>query len=119
MSSSHIPPGTLVMLRSLPERVTARGFAPMPLLVQVNQISSPSGDQRIPCSEVHPEESFLSFSLPSAPITASEPSSSPDMFSWSAKAIHLPSGEIFGWLIQLMLSMSTLPMGYSRCQWLF
>src|SRR5208282_5500712 len=116
MSSSHMPPGTLVMLRSLPESVTARGFAPMPDLVQVNQISSPSGDQRIPCSEVHPEESFLSFSLPSAPITAIEPSSSPDMFSWSAKAIHLPSGEILGWLIQLIPSSRTLPAGYSSRQ---
>ncbi len=111
-----MPPGTLVIVRTLPERVTARGFTALPLLVDVNQISSPAGDQRIPSSEVQPEESFFSFSLPSAPITATEPSSSPPVFSWSAKATHLPSGEIFGWLIQLMLSNSTLPMGYSRRQ---
>src|ERR1039457_7475786 len=91
-----MPPGTLVIVRSLPERVTARGFEALPVLVDVNQISSPDGDQRIPSSEVQPEESFLSSSLPSAPITATEPSSSPSGFSWSAKATHFPSGEIFG-----------------------
>src|SRR5208283_135157 len=95
-SSSHRPPGTFVIVRTLPESVTARGLLALPVLVDVNQISSPAGDQRIPCSDVQPEESFLSLSLPSAPITASEPSSSPWGFSWSANAIHLPSGEILG-----------------------
>src|SRR5580692_2974176 len=115
MSCSHMPPGTLVIVRSLPERVTARGFSALPVLVDVNQISSPDGDHRIPCSEVQPEESSLSLLLsdPSVRITATEPSSSPPGFPWSAKAIHFPSGEIFGWLIQLMLSNKTLPTGYS------
>src|SRR5580700_2063360 len=99
MSSSHIPPGTLVILRILPERVTACGFE-LPVVLHVNQISSPAGDQRIPCSELHPDESFFSGPRPSAAISASEPSSSPSGFSWSANATHLPSGEIFGWLIQ-------------------
>ena len=76
-----MPPGTLVIVRSLPESVTARGFEALPVLVDVNQISSPAGDQRIPWSEVQPEESFLSLSFPSAPITATEPSSSPPEFS--------------------------------------
>src|SRR6202167_5443070 len=111
-----MPPGTFVIVRSLPEKVTARGFEALPVLVDVNQISSPAGDQRIPCSDVQPEESFLSLSLPSATITASQPSSSPPGFSWSAKAIHFPSGEIFGWLIQLMPSSTTLPIGYSKRQ---
>src|SRR5207249_4580448 len=120
-SSIHTPPGTLVMVRILPERVTARGFEAAPLPLDVNQISSPAGDQTIPSSVVQPEESFLSWllSLPSTRITATEPSSSPPGFSWSAKATHLPSGEIFGWLIQLMLSNNTFPMGYSKRQWLF
>src|ERR1035438_1427995 len=107
------------MFRSLPERLTARGLSPLPLPVDVNQTSSPVGDHRIPSKDSHPEESFFSFCLPSAPITATEPSSSPPVFSWSANATHLPSGEIFGVLIQVMLSSSTLPMGYSRRQWLF
>jgi hypothetical protein len=105
-----------VIVRSLPERPTARGFVALPPLVDVNQISSPAGDQRIPSSAVQPEESFFALSLPSEPITATEPSSSPPGFSWSANATHLPSGEIFGWLIQLMLSNSDLPMGYSKRQ---
>jgi hypothetical protein len=46
-----MPPGTLVMLRSLPERVTALGLEELPLLVEVNQISSPAGDQTIPSRE--------------------------------------------------------------------
>jgi len=41
------------------------------------------------------------------------------VFSWSAKATNFPSGEILGWLIQLMLSNNTLPTGYSKRQWLF
>src|ERR1700694_3130003 len=114
-----MPPGTFVIVRSLPERLTARGLAALPLPLDETQISSPAGDQRIPSSEVQPEESFLSLSLPSEPISATDPSSSPPGFSWSAKAINLPSGEIFGWLIQLMLSNNTLPMGYSKRQWLF
>src|SRR5271166_3274685 len=111
-----MPPGTLVIVRSLPESVTARGFSALPVFVEVNQISLPAGDHTIPCIEVQPEESFLSFSLPSAPITASEPSSSPSGFSWSAKAIHLPLGDIVGWLIQSIPSSRTLPMGYSSRQ---
>src|SRR5580704_15241723 len=98
MSSSHMPPGTLVIVRSFPDRVTARGLEAAPVLVDVNQISSPPGDQRIPCNEVHPEESSLSLllSVPSVRITATDPSSSPPGFPWSANAIHFPSGEIFG-----------------------
>src|SRR5580698_8730545 len=122
-SCSQTPPGTLVMERSLPESVTDMGFRALPLLLAVNQISSPAGDQRTPSIDSQPEESFFSFALPSAlpsaAMTATEPSSSPPGFSWSEKAIHFPSGEIFGSLIQLMLSNSTLPMGYSRRQWLF
>src|SRR5271168_4561308 len=114
-----MPPGTLVMLRSLPERVTARGLVALPPLAEVNQISSPVGDQTIPSRDTQPDESLVSLPLPSVAITASEPSSSPVVFSWSAKAIHLPSGEILQWLIQLMLSKSTLPMGYSKRQWPF
>src|ERR1700730_3731810 len=106
------------MGRSLPDRVTARGFRALPLLLAVNQISSPAGDQRIPCMDSQPEESFCSFPLPSAGVTAPQPSSSPPGFSWSEKAIHLLSDEILGLLIQLMLSNSTLPMGYSSRQWL-
>ncbi len=74
-----MPPGTFVIVRSLPPRVTARGFAALPLSLDVNQISSPAGDHRIPSTLVQPEESF--FSLPSGPITATEPSSSPPGFS--------------------------------------
>jgi len=60
----------------------ARGFSALPVLVDVNQISSPVGDQRMPCSEVQPEESNLSLLLSdlSARITATEPSSSPPGF---------------------------------------
>src|SRR5258708_39392108 len=113
-----MPPGTFVIVRSLPDRVTACGCSALPPALDVNQISFPSWDQKMPSSETQPEDSFLSWllSLPSARITATDPSSSPPGFSWSANATHLPSAEIFGWLIQLMLSNSVLPMGYSRCQ---
>src|SRR5580658_5859420 len=113
-SSSHIPPGTLVIVRSLPERVTARRFVAVPFLDAVNQTSSPARDQRTPSTEDHSDESFFSFPLPSELITATEPWSSCPGFSWSANATHLPSGEILGWLIQLTPSNRTLPMGYSR-----
>src|SRR5579864_3080648 len=109
-----MPPGTLVMARSLPARVTALGLSALPLLLAVNQISSPAGDQRIPSSDTQPEASIFSLPLPSEAITAAEPSSSPPGFSWSAKATHLPSGEIFGWLIQLTPSSSTLPRSEER-----
>src|ERR1700686_3489095 len=117
-SRSSFAPGPLVIVRNFPDRATARGFSALPLALEVNQISSPAGDHRTPSRDSQPEESFLSLLLsePSAAITATEPSSSPPGFSWSAKATHLPSGEILGWLIQLMLSNSTLPMGYSKRQ---
>src|ERR1700682_1831050 len=114
ISCIHMPPGTLVIVRSLPARVTSRRLSELPLLEEVNQISSPAGDHKTPSSDDQPEESFFSF--PSGPITASEPSSSPPGFSWSANATHFPSGEIFGWLIQLMLSTNTWPTGYSSRQ---
>ncbi len=116
-SCSHMPPGTLMIVRTLPARVTPRRFAALPLSEAVNQISSPAGDHRIPSTDVQPVESF--FSVPSGSITATAPWSSPLGFSWSANATRLPSGEILGWLIQLMLSNSTLPTGYSSRQWLF
>src|SRR5450432_3150957 len=119
MSSSHIPPGTLVIVRTLPDSVTAHGLLALLPLAEVNHISSPAGDQRTPSSVSHPDESFFSTPVPSEAITATEPSSSPPGFSWSANATHLPSGEIFGWLIQLMVSNNTLPIGYSKRQWLF
>ena len=112
-----MPPGTLVIVRTLPARVTPRRFSALPLSEAVNQISSPAGDHRIPSTDDQPDESFFSF--PSGSITATEPSSSPQVFSWSANATRLPSGEILGWLIQLMLSNNTLPIGYSSRQWLF
>src|ERR1700733_5830727 len=115
-SSSHIPPGTFVIVRSLPERVTARRFAAAPLLAAVNQTSSPARDQRTPSTEDHPEESFFSFPLPSELITATDPWPSSPEFLWSEHATHLPSGEILAWLIQLTPSNRTLPMGYSRRQ---
>ena len=71
MSCSHMPPGTLVMSRTLPERVTPRRFSDAPVLVAVNQISSPEGDHAMPSMEIQPDESF--FSLPSGPMTATEP----------------------------------------------
>src|ERR1700730_16458255 len=116
MSCSHMPPGTLAIVRSLPARVTPRRFSALPLLEAVNQISSPAGDHTIPSADDQPDESFLSW--PSVSITATEPWSSPLGFSWSANATLFPSGEIFGWLIQLMLSNNTLPTGYSSRQWL-
>src|ERR1035438_4223094 len=110
-----MPPGTFAIVLNFPARVTARKFWALPLLEAENQISAPVGDQATPSRALQPEESFLSW--PSRSITATEPSSSPSGFSWSAKAISLPSGEIFGVLIQLIVSNKTFPTGYSRRQW--
>src|ERR1039458_2257812 len=57
MSCSHMPPGTFVIVRSLPFNVTPCRTCALPLVVAVNQISSPAGDHSIPCCETHPEGS--------------------------------------------------------------
>src|SRR5438128_4495349 len=101
-----MPPGTLAMVRSLPLSETARRLFALPVLEALNQISSPFGDQTTPSTEDHPEESF--FTCPCRSRTETEPRSSPIGFSWSPNAICLPSGDIFGWLIQLIPSSRTL-----------
>ena len=56
-----MPPGTLMIDRTLPARVTPRRLAALPLSEAVNQISLPAGDHRIPCTDDQPDESFFSF----------------------------------------------------------
>ena len=64
-----MPPDTFVIVRSLPPRVTARGFAALPLSLDVNQISSPERDQARPVRSLHSLVKRLA--LPEASTVAS------------------------------------------------
>ena len=110
-----MPPGTLAMLRTLPDQShSAQVVRAAGARCRKPDLVARWATTTIPSIDTHPDDSF--FSWPCVIDHSDRPSSSPPVFSWSANAISLPSGEIFGLLIQLMLSNKTLPTGYSSRQ---
>jgi len=85
-----------VIVRSLPDKVTARGFAAEPVLVDVNQIHRSLGTKENPPSDTQPEESFFLFSIAIRRMIALIPRRLHRGSHGSAKASQLPSGEILG-----------------------